>query len=432
MPDVSSLYPQPPAAPAPQQGLLSGDPLRLVGMLGELQRIQLLRQQMPALAQQPAATLQGTNLVNANTALANTTARLAQQADAQHRVAAGLGAMIPAGASPDDVHSATAYFARSNPDIARQFPDMIPAAADVILKHPKGIGAGRAILLNSALSPGEASGRVEGPPTASGAPTTMSVPQANLAGAGIVTGQPIGEPISQEASATRGAKLAGSATASNQYHADLENLKQDSKVLGNIQGPTTQFEKRANEVLARFGLSGLGTMTPEQLRAGESFDKIANNISLVQGQGFGNTDASRNMTVGANPSTSMSTYGREGVIDLLQGNQDTQDKARELYLDAKSHGMPASGHDIFLHELTKPLEKLDAKGNPVDFKAAGRWNGGLDPRIFQFNRLSRENQGKFLEQLDPEDRADFSNKYQAAIDRKWVKPLKKAAENATP
>jgi hypothetical protein len=422
MPDVSSLYPQPPAPPQPQQNALTGDPLRMIGALGQLQYYQIRRQQAPALEQQPAAAL-------ANTQLANTTARMAQQADAQRRVAGGLGAMIPDNATKDDVLSATAYFARSNPDIATQYPDMIPAASDVVLHHPKGITFGKNILLNSALSPGEASTLVQAHPGPGGVERKMTVPASNLVGTRDV-GQPVGEPIGQEGSATRGEKLAGSATTSNQYHADLENLKQESKVLGNIQGPTTPFEKKANETLARFGLSGLGTMTPDQLRAAESFDKISNQISLVQGQGFGGTDAARHMTVGANPSTSMSTYGREGVIDMLQGNQDTQDKARDLYLDAKAHGMPASGHDTFLHELTKPLEKLDANGNSVDLKAKGTWNGGLDPRIFQFNRLSRDNQGKFLEQLDPEDRSDFSSKYQAAIDRKWVKPLKKATTNA--
>ena len=191
-------------------------------------------------------------------------------------------------------------------------------------------------------------------------------------------------------------------------------------VLDNLGGPTQPFEKKANEVLARFGLSGLGTMTPDQLRAAESFDKIVNGISLRQGQVFGGTDASRNMTLGATPNTGMSRYGRDGMIDMAQGNQDMVDRARGIWLDARGRGAPANSYDAFMDQLTKPLEK-DVSGN---------WVGGLDPRVFQFNRLSRPNQQKFLSQIDPDDLGDFEQKYQAAIDRKWVKPLKKIAPNA--
>jgi hypothetical protein len=393
---LSGLYPQ---APQPQQNALTGDPARLIGLASEVQRMQLLRAQMPALAQQPAANL-------ANTQLANVTARMQQQADAQRRVAAGLGSMIPDGAKEDDVHSAVTYFARSNPDIAVNYPEMLPAASDVILNHPKGIKYGASVLLNSALPPEAASGRVTGPPTAGGAPTTISVPQANLGGPrGIVTGLPAGEGTALEASAGRGANLSGTASTTAQYHADLENLKQESQTLGVVGGPTEPFEKKANQVLQRFGISGIGTMTPDQLRAAEGFDKISNQISLAQGQMFGGTDASRSMTVGANPSTSMSQYGREGVIDMLQGNQDAIDTARNAWLDARAKGAPANSHDVFTNQLSKIL----------------------DPRVFQFARMSRPNQQKFLSQIDPADLSGFEQKYQAAIDRGWVKPLKKAS-----
>jgi hypothetical protein len=38
--------------------------------------------------------------------------------------------------------------------------------------------------------------------------------------------------------------------------------------------------------------------------------------------------------------------------------------------------------------------------------------------------MNRENQQKFLSQIDPSELPDFEAKYQEAIRQKWVKPLK--------
>ena len=104
MPDVGSLYPQPPQQ-QPQGSSLLSNPAQAIGIMQGLQNLQIQSQQAPALVQQPQAQLD-----QVRTAI--TTARQAQQADAQHRVAAGLGAMIPDGAKPDVVHSAAAYLLR--------------------------------------------------------------------------------------------------------------------------------------------------------------------------------------------------------------------------------------------------------------------------------------------------------------------------------
>lgn len=404
MPDVSGLYPQPPQQ-QPQGSSLLSNPAQAVGIMNGLQEYGIRNQQAPALVQQPQAQLD-----QVRTAIQ--TARQIQQAEAQHRVAAGLGAMIPDGAKSDDVHSAAAYFARSNPDITSQYPDMIPAAADLILQHPKGIAAGRSILLNSALSPGEASGRVAGPPTAGGAPTTISVPQANLGGSrGIVTGQPVGEETTQTGSAQAALRLENTGATSAQYHADLENLKQDSEVLDNLGGPTIDVERKLNALTTRLGNFGV-TMTPEQMKAADSFSKIANQISLNQASAMAGTDAGRDMTLHANPSMEATRYGRDGVIDMLQGNQDAVDTTRKLWFQAKKNGAPASSYHDFVNTLGgEPLNKSGAK---------------FDPRVFQFNRMSRDNQQKFLGQVGPENIGQFESNYKEAIARGWVKPLKKA------
>ena len=72
-----------------------------------------------------------------------------------------------------------------------------------------------------------------------------------------------------ESAAGRAANLQATASTSPQYHADLENLRTDSAVMGNLGGPTQDVEKKLNQLSTR--LAGFGiTMSPDQLRASES------------------------------------------------------------------------------------------------------------------------------------------------------------------
>jgi hypothetical protein len=220
------------------------------------------------------------------------------------------------------------------------------------------------------------------------------------------TGLAPGEQGLAESTSGRAARLQSTAATSPQYHADLDNLKQESKVLDNLGGPTFETEKKLNQLATRLGGFGI-TMTPDQLKAGESFDKIANQISLNQSQMFHGSDAGLHTVVGANPSSSMSKFGREGVIDMLQGNQDAIDITRKAWLKARANGAPASSYDLFAEQM----------GNQID------------PRVFQFNRLSRDNQQKFLSQMGPQQVGEFEQKYKTAIGNKWVKPLKSPTDD---
>jgi hypothetical protein len=247
--------------------------------------------------------------------------------------------------------------------------------------------------------------RVTGPPTAGGQPTTVPQTSAVRTGA-MATGLAPGESELLTSPAGRADKLQSTAASSPQYHADLENLKQDSSILGNLGGPTIETEKKLNQLSSRLGGFGI-TMTPDQLKSLESFDKIANQISLNQSQFFHGSDAGLHTVVGANPSSSMSRFGREGMIDMLQGNQDAIDVTRKAWLKARAMGAPAGSYDLFAEQMGEKI----------------------DPRVFQFNRLNRDNQQKFLSQMDPADIKDFEARYQESVKNKWVKPLK-ATESA--
>lgn len=399
MPDVSSLYPQ---APQQQQGLLSGDPTKVIGLVNALNQNRLFQEQFPALAQQPAAALRGQEI-------SNQTGLQDQQNQARRAVSGFISGSLAGNPNPsrDDVHNAKALAARTFPDVALKYPDMIPAVGDVVLKHPKGIRAGVGVLTNSQLTPEGQSLDVTAPPGPGGAPRVMKLPATNVGDGTRETGLAPGEEALISSPAARAERLQGTSSTSPQYHADLENLKQDSKVLDNLGGPTFEVEKKLNQLTSRLGGFGV-TMTPEQLKAGESFDKIANQISTSQAGNLGAaTDAGRHMVVGANPSTSMSSYGREGVIDMLHGNQDAIDRSRKNWLKARANGAKVGSFDQF----------MDIAGEQID------------PRVFQYNRMSGPNQHKFLDNMGDADYKEFQTRYKDALDKNWVKEPKKV-ENA--
>lgn len=391
MGDVASpQYPQP--QPAQTNSLMS-NPAQAIGIINGLNQNRLFQATYPALSQQPQAALEGQNISNA-------TAEQTQQEQASRAVSRIMGGYLAGiqNPKPDDVRSAAAFAARSLPNVATRYPDIISAASSTGQRNP-------GLLINSGLSPEAQSSEVTGTPTSGGAATIIKTPASNM-GIARVTGLAPGESELLTSPSGRADKLQSTAATSPQYHADLENLKQDSKVLDNLGGPTFETEKKLNQLSSRIGGFGI-TMTPDQLKAGESFDKIANQISLNQSQFFHGSDAGLHTVVGANPSSSMSKFGREGVIDMLQGNQDAIDTTRKAWLKARANGAPASSYDLF----------------------AERMGETIDPRVFQFNRLNRDNQQKFLSQMNPEDIPAFEQRYTDAVSRKWVKPLK-APESA--
>jgi hypothetical protein len=393
MADISSLYPQP-SAPGGGVNALLSNPASAINLLSSLQDYQIKQQQAPALGQIPAASLQGQQIQNR-------TAQMSQD-EAGTQIAAHYFGTLPDNATPDDVYRMKMAIRATHPNISA---DTINTVGDVALRDPTSLKNGIATLRTMGLSPEAMVSRVTGPPTPGGQPTTIPQTTAIRSGA-LATGLAPGESELLTSPAARADRLQSTAATSPQYHADLENLKQDSSVLGNLGGPTVETEKKLNQLSTRLGGFGI-TMSPDQLRSLESFDKIANQISLNQSQFFHGSDAGLHTVVGANPSSSMSRFGREGVIDMLQGNQDAIDVTRKAWLKARAMGAPASSYDQFAETMGETI----------------------DPRVFQFNRLNRDNQQKFLSQMEPEDIPVFEQKYQDAVKRNWVKPLKAAKAN---
>lgn len=428
--DVGSLYPRP---PAPTQGLAS-NPLALIDVIGKLNQNALFQQQFHARkaignayqkAIRPDGSIDTPTLMReiqrnpqagfmAGEAAAGALARQGQQISntaaaselqmKQNRFIADAVGTLDPNSDKAAVIDRLVAIKRNIPSIPSQMiTSAIKELNGIDDKTPEGkaaLAAKIGQLRDFAIGTTGLATPTEGGVSQIGAKTSVPL-STYLSRGGAQTTLPPGEEGILAESAGRASRLQSTAATTAQYHADLDNLRQDSKILDNLGGPSTETEKKLNQLSQR--VAGIGvTMDKEQLRALESFDKIANQISLNQSQMFHGSDAGLHTVVGANPSTSMSRYGRDGVIDMLQGNQDAIDVTRKAWLDARKKGAPAHAYDIWINDFSKTI----------------------DPRVFQFNRLSRSNQQNFLSQMDPAAIPDFEQKYQAAITNKWVKPLK--------
>lgn len=316
----------------------------------------------------------------------------------QNQAAYSLLGSLPKNATDEDVRGLQT-------NLSRVFKGQNTAAIEAIAEKIKSLhGKARADyitqLQTGAIGPSGIAGLVSAPPSPSGAPTQQTLQERLYSGNGPqAVGQSPGEPTLQEASAAGAAALESTGPKTNQIHADLENLRQLNKDIP-IQGPTAEFEKKLNQVGARLGIGV--TMTRDQLAKSEEFDKIANQLSLNQSTLFHGSDAGLHTVVAANPNLGMSRYGRDGVIDMLQGNQDAVDRTRQLWFDARRRGATANSYNDFINQSSKVV----------------------DPRVFQFNRMSKENQQKFLSDMDPAELPGFEQKYKDSIAKGWVKPLK--------
>jgi hypothetical protein len=338
---------------------------------------------------------------------------------AQSNATMGFFSSLPDSANPDDVRNAAATWARLMPSIpGGTSGPIISGVMGAILNNPNGVGEGIREMRNIAIGPQGISQPTAGAPGIGGAPTRTTIGQANLAGGTFPVGLPIGAPELMAGSAQRALALENTANTTGQYHADLENLLTDSQIIGQKSGVTIEAEKKLNETLQRFGIPGL-TLNPQEVGAAESFDKISNQIAANQAQFVGaGTDAGRNMIAVATPGLTQSQLGREGVIAMLQGNQDFIDHMRKMWLASPMHDVPGSFNQ-FVSEMVTPTDP----NRPA-----------VDPRVFQFNRMNQAERQIFLNGIRHSGQlAEFERRYKYAADptQGWVPPLQQQTQQTS-
>src|SRR6185437_2814108 len=249
--------------------------------------------------------------------------------------------------------------------------------------QPSPLGTGRLppALLNP-NAPG-ASQPIPEPPLPPSGPTG-----APTASPGVVTG--IG-PAQESALATRGAT---SAKAFQDIASEGVQARSQNATLGNMLADAAEFatgpEKinEGNKLLQRYtpSIAASFGITPQQVAANESFDKLANQIAGAQGE---RSDARLAVAQQANPGSHLSPAGVDLIIRQLQGNAD--------YLQARA--------------------QLAAKFPDQSDRAAfeSKIGSQLDPRAFQFARMTPQQKVTYYNGLSDADKAAVKAAYNNGV-----------------
>ena len=392
MSDVYSLYP---AAPQPNQGI-AGNPLQTIGAVGELQRIGIMAQQAPALGQIPGQEL-------SNLQLANQTGQM-QLRDSMRKIVWGaLGNSIASMPNPqeDDVHNAVVNLSRVYPQIATTAPDIFSSASDMLFNGGGGIKQNAATMMASVMAPESAATRVQGPPTAGGAPTTQPLASANVAGT-----QPIGNPPGFAE------RAAGGATIDTQLAGNLANAAESSParigMLGNLSNDLQNFTSGPGADWTKVGKAWVNRniplpagwqFDPGSIASQEQFVKQAGQLAQQQFAAMGGTgtDQQFGSAFATNPNDTLSQLGNQGIINLLRGNEDALQSKNRAWLSIANANPNASYRQF-----------------------SQQFNNNYDPRVFQFNYLTPAQRQAYVTSMAAQDRPAFFRNIATAQKNGWV------------
>jgi hypothetical protein len=200
------------------------------------------------------------------------------------------------------------------------------------------------------------------------APPPGTTPPATDGGAGpfkpVVSAQPPG--AQQAAEKTAG----GAAEAGNAIMARADQVPTNKSNYANMlddisklpsMGPGTERETYINSLVQKWTGKNWGTMTPDQIRAANSFSKLANIAVGQQLAAIGGTDARQQLFMGSNPKLDLSKLSNEALVHMLQGNEDAIGAKARAWQDWQKAG---NGPQSF-------------------YQFQDDFNHHFDPRVFQ-------------------------------------------------
>lgn len=362
MADVNALYPQP-VAPGGGNALLS-DPTKVVGLM------------------QGVAALRGQNI-------ANDTALMQQQAAASRAISSVMGGYLAGIPNPgeDDVRSAAAFAARQFPEVAVKYPDLIAGAKSLAIDHPKGVKYGAGLLVNSQMSPTEATESVTGPPDPiTGAPTVIPRAVANMV-PGRVVGLPQG---SEDSSRVRQADLARETT----YATDIVPLTRALDLAQKLGPGGMAPGSKGRQEFESFVYGLAPQLLPKDMQ-----DKIKNYAELEKYLVNNASQRAQNLGPHTNEGLATATTGSPNVhindlagVDLIKA---------QLALRKMEHAQT-------LHAA--------AGGGPNYTQNKALVASQFDPRAFMIDTMSPDEIRNLQTTLKGPERARFNRSLQAALD----------------
>lgn len=387
MPDnnLSGLYPQP---PQPSQGLLSGDPLRLIGAMRELQALGIQSQTMPALVRQPFEVLRGQQIENA---------RKQYDMDASQnqwlRDRWGSYADKP-DLGPEDVYNTQAEAVTAGVPASK-----VTAFGKFVHDYKGGYRQSAKDARVGAIGSSGASVPVPGPPGLHGEETRQSTGAAIQAGGSYPVGNPPGTP--EDAGA---------------YQADLRRAGEYSSDINPLM--------KAREFLAKMPAGSMGPGT-KQRREWEAF-LYGLAPSLVPKEALANIKNGQQLEKYLAQTTSaraanIGPHTNEGLSQATMGspNVNVSDLAARPLIDAM----------IAVRRMEHAQALQAAHGGPVGYTSRkSNAASNFEPQAFMLDMLDPKEVDKVKAGLSPADQA----RYRASLDAAYKagvidRPGKKSA-----
>jgi len=411
---VSALYPQP---AQPTQGLLNGDPSKLISTLSGLNQFQMIAKTLAAkqavgsafqqslrpdgtvdldktadiIKNDPNAAFMGQEATSGilsqrkqqienNTSAFDLTAK--QNGFVQQWLA---GRSNQPNVTSEDLHNDAVTLSR-NTGIPSE---MINGVIDSITNDPKGIKNGLVTLQNRLMGAATAAGRVEGPPTAEGAPQKVPLGAAGYGtqaagGATMQTGLSPAETAAQTASGSAsGTASAGALGGAANYASRVTPLTKIVHLLDEV-GPTGQGIGTESTNTVKNIAEGLGIIKPGSTKPVEELRKYYTQNVL------------RNADIGSTDKMVAAFHGAPN-IDLNQASASDLAKT-DLSLQRLAQAQALEGVHV-------PKDKYQ--------EWAAQFNNQQDPIAYGFDLMSADAQKKYLASMKPG--SDEYNRFKTSL-----------------
>jgi hypothetical protein len=415
IPPPNALYPQPVSQ---NQGLLSGDPTKVIGLIGQMNANALWQQQFNARkaigksyqdAIQPDGSIDTNTLMQsiknnpdagfmAGEAASGALSRQGQQIEnatkmfglqaGQNRVLFdGIGALAAKPVITDeDLRNAAVTWARNSG---------VPTAniLSVVSSAPKDQAARHdwvKNIQNIAMGSAATASRISGPPTGGGAPTTMPIGGAGYSDVGGAAPAPgtISTGLSPAASATNtrsGEAYSSASEGAGSYANRVNPLRQAIPILEGMKetdiGPISDKWNEIKSTAVNLGAGPLLGIDPTKIRDVNELKKYFNQYSVQAGATLGpHTNDGLAAAVTSNPNIHMD---RMSALDLSKVALGVERMRQAGVLEFKSK-----------------VDRGDA--DPSQFNNfMVDWGTKQDPRAFVYDLMTKDQQDKLKKTLPP-------------------------------
>lgn len=407
MPD-NSLYPQ---APPPTQSLLSGDPSKIIGLIGQINQNALFKQTINArnaIGQAYQGAIQDDGSIDTKTLMQgiknnpdagflageasagaldrqgkqiqNATSLFGLQAGQNKVLMDGIGSLADKpNISDEDLRNFAVTSARNSG---------VPTSTilSVIGNAPKGQDERHQwarTIQNMAIGSAGIAQRGAAPPTPGGAPQQAPLGALNYGGA-LPTG------LSPAAAATNtrsGEAYAAASEAAGNYGQRVNPLRQAIPILEKMKetdiGPTSDRWNDIKSTAVSLGAGPLAGIDPEKIKDYNELKKYFNQYSVQAGAAMGpHTNDGLAAAVTSNPNTHM---------DRLSG----------LELSKVAMGVERMKQAAVLEFKSKVQQGKEDPSNFNNFMVD--WGTKQDPRAFVYDLMNKDQQDKLKKNLPPEE-----------------------------